>query len=116
MTGDTATVGLVSMDYLSPVSTRTSEFFSTEQLIHIDFNTLQFGIDNGQQVQKEMLRFERNDMFLSAMADFLALIQGQEVSSIKHLPRLDLVRENCELIASAWQHRTFTGKLSGPVE
>ena len=116
MTGDSVAVGRVSMDYLSPVSTRSSEFFSVDELLKIDFNTLQFSVDDGQSVNSDTLIFERNDMFLSAMADFLALIEGREVSTVKHMPRLDLVRENCELIADAWQHRIFTGKLSGPVE
>lgn len=114
--GGSALQGCVSMDYLSPVSTRKCEFYGKRRLVQIDFNALQFTIDDGQEVFSESIGFDRNDMFVAAMADFLALVDGGAVSDIKHFPRLDMVRGNCTLIAQAWEQRTFTSKLSDPVE
>lgn len=115
-TGDSPRQGCVSMDYLSPVSTRKCEFYGRKQLLKIDFNTLQFVIDDGRDVHSEALDFDRNDMFIAAITDFLALISNNAVSDVKHLPRLDLVRGSCTLIAQAWEQRNFTGNLSDPIE
>lgn len=115
-TGSSAQQGCVSMDYLSPVSTRKCEFYGQRQFLKIDFNTLQCTVDDGQEVHSETLNFDRNDMFIAAMTDFLSLVSDQPVSGIKHFPRLDLVSDNCALIAQTWEQRTFTGNLSDPIE
>lgn len=114
--GNTAAHGSVSMDYLSPVSTRKAVLYGRDRVINIDFNALEFSTDDGSQPVNDTIVFDRNDMFLDAMTDFLALTEHRPVSSMQHLPRLDLVRENCESIARAWSLREFTGKLSDPVK
>ena len=50
-------------------------------------------------------------MFLAAMSDFLALVQGKLPSGVEHLPRLDLALPSCALIAKAWEARRFTGTI-----
>lgn len=114
--GDAARQGSVSLDYLSPVSTRKCVMYGSSQVISIDFNALEYSIDNGEKMDTENIAFDRNDMFLDAMTDFLGLIENQQLPAIKHLPRLDLVAASCESIARAWQLREFTGSLSDPVE
>jgi hypothetical protein len=56
--------------------------------------------------------FARNDMFLAAMRDFLALAQGKAPSTVEHLPRFDLALPSCALIAKAWEARRFTGSIA----
>lgn len=90
--------GSVSMDYLSPVSTR-----------RIDIA----GIVDRRVVDLLAVPFERNQMFLAAMRDWLALIDGQGVSGVEHLPRLDLVGHSCRILAQTWAARRFVGELAG---
>ncbi|MGL4281501.1 MAG: hypothetical protein ACRCS0_14145, partial [Albidovulum sp.] len=57
--------------------------------------------------------FERNDMFLAAMGDFLALIAGKPVSDVEHLPRFDLALPSARMIVEAYQARQFVGTVAG---
>ncbi len=102
-------LGLVSMDYLSPRSTRRIEIAGTET--RRSFDLIEGRYADGEADLK--FPFERNQMFLGAMHDFLALIAGAPTSSVEHLPRLDRVRASCEEIAAAHAARRFTGHLEG---
>ena len=93
-----AALGTVSMDYLSPVSTRTIDIAGARVRRSIDLLSIAFA---------------RNEMFLAAMRDWLALVDGRAVSTVEHLPRLDLVGDSCTRIAAAWQARRFVGQISG---
>lgn len=93
-----AALGSVSMDYLSPVSTRKIDIAGTRARRSIDLLSV---------------AFVRNEMFLAAIRDWLALIDGGAVSGVEHLPRLDRVQDSCSRIASAWQARRFVGHLTG---
>lgn len=114
--GKAAVHGSVSMDYLAPAATRKAVLYGKKRVIKIDFNALQFITDDGTQMDNKTISFDRNEMFVDAMSDFLALIEGKSGSACKHLPSLGLVRESCESIALAWSMREFTGNLSDPVE
>jgi len=59
----------------------------------------------------ETLRFERNEMFLDAMRDFLALVRGGAGSGNPLMPRLDRMRPVADLIAAAWEARRFHGSV-----
>lgn len=109
LTGDNGVLGSVSMDYLAPVSTRQIALYGRESLTTVDMNTLQYRRDQGDSVRADTITFERNDMFIDAMQDFLLLISGSTAS--EYCPRLDLVHDHCALIAHAWESRFFTGLL-----
>ena len=93
-----AALGSVSMDYLSPVSTRRIDIAGTARRRSVDLLAV---------------TFDRNQMFLAALRDWLALVDGHAVSRVEHLPRLDLVGRSARLVAEAWAARRFVGALTG---
>lgn len=102
--------GTVALDYLSPKPIRRLEIAGTARRRVLDFLTGE--LRDGDATTS--FAVERNQMFLDAMNDFLALAQGKPPSTVEHLPRLDLVRASCEEIAAAHSRRAFTGHLDGP--
>ena len=107
-------IGSVAMDYLSPVSFRRIVLRGTGGVADFDLIAGRYRIDRGNGPQDVDLPFERNDMFLAAMRDFLHLVAGKAPQdSLGLLPRLDLVAGNCRSIASAWAARRFVGKIEG---
>lgn len=106
-----AATGEVAMDYLAPVSTRRVTLRGLDRLHDFDLVSGRYAI-TGQAAQAMEFAFQRNDMFLSAMGDFLALAQGKVPSAVEHLPRLDLTLPSCALIAKAWEARRFTGTVA----
>ena len=103
--------GAVAMDYLAPVSTRRIALRGTERLYDFDLASGHYEIRGKGEAVLEF-PFNRNDMFLEAMTDFLALVQGKAPSSVEHLPRFDLALPSCTLIAKAWEARRFTGTIA----
>ena len=96
------------MDYLAPASTRRIALRGLNRLHDFDLIAGRYTV-TGQGAQVLEFPFQRNDMFLSAMADFLALAQGKTPSAVEHLPRFDLALSSCALIAKAWEARRFIG-------
>lgn len=103
--------GDVAMDYLAPVSTRRVSLRGLDRLHDFDLIAGRYAI-TGKGARVLEFPFQRNDMFLSAMGDFLALVQGKTPSAVEHLPRLDLALPSCFLIAKAWETRRFTGTIA----
>lgn len=103
--------GEVAMDYLAPVSTRRIALRGLDRLHDFDLITGRYAI-TGLGAQVLDFPFQRNDMFLSATADFLALVQGKTTSDVEHLPRFDVALPSCALIAKAWEARRFTGTIA----
>lgn len=106
-------VGSVAMDYLSPVSFRRICLRGRDLVADFDLIAGRYLIDRGQGPKALDLPFERNQMFLAAMADFLHLVAGDAVSDVEHLPRLDRVAASSAGIARAWEARVFTGQVTG---
>ncbi len=106
-------IGSVAMDYLSPVSFRRVVLRGTDLVADFDLIAGRYRLDDGQGGRDIELPFERNDMFLAAMRDFLHLVAGRETSGTPLLPRLDAVAGNCRAIASAWAAREFSGQVTG---
>ena len=106
-----AATGEVAMDYLAPISTRKITLRGLDKLHDFDLITGRYAI-TGQGAQVMEFPFQRNDMFLAAMGDFLGLVQGKAPSSVEHLPRFDLALPSCALIAKAWDARRFTGMVA----
>ena len=106
-------LGTVAMDYLSPVSFRRIVLRGTGIVADFDLIAGRYALQDGQGAQDLSFPFERNEMFLAAMRDFLHLVAGRPVSDVEHLPRLDLAAGSCRAIARAWCARRFTGRIEG---
>lgn len=101
-------LGQVAMDYLSPVSIRRLSLRGTRQTCDLDLLSGALTDTTGTTI----LGVERNEMFLHAMADFLALATGRAPSDNPLLPRFDRVRASCALIAAAHAARAFRGRIT----
>lgn len=106
-------LGSVAMDYLSPVSFRRIVLRAPDLVADFDLIAGRYRLDEGGRSRDLDLPFERNDMFLVALRDFLHLVREEPVSDVEHLPRLDLAAENCRAIARAWGERRFSGDVTG---
>jgi predicted dehydrogenase len=106
-------IGTVAMDYLSPVSFRRICLRGRDIVADFDLIAGRYTLDRGQGSEGLDLPFERNQMFLAAMSDFLHLVAGEAVSDVEHLPRLDRVAASSAGIARAWEARAFTGEVTG---
>ena len=106
-------LGTVSMDYLSPVSFRRLSFRGIDFNADFDFNTGKGELHWMNQSRRIEFPHERDDLFLSAMVDFLNLAADRSVSISKHFPRLDLAMSNCAMIAKAREERRFSGMIAG---
>ncbi len=100
--------GTVAMDYLAPVGLRRAALAGLAARTEVDF--LVPRIVTGGAGRE--FSFERNDMFLHAMRDFLALVAGRPVSGNPLMPRLDRMRGVADLVAAAWEARSFRGTVA----
>lgn len=106
-------VGTVAMDYLSPVFIRRARLVGLKRLIEVDFLTPEITFQTPGRRTSQSYVFERNDMFLGAMRDFLRLITegpGADLSPLA--PRFTTMRPVNEMVASAWSARHFTGQVA----
>lgn len=112
MRGD-ARIGTVAMDYLSPQSIRRMSVRGRSVTLELDLLACALRRwQDGQETVKSW-EFERNDMFLDLMRDFMALAEGRAPSDNPLLPRLDRVARSAKLVATAWESRHFQGYLEG---
>lgn len=103
----------VTMDYLSPVFLRRLTLRGTRHTVEFDLHSGNYMVaEDGRWTQVPM-PFERNEMFLGAMGDFLALVAGKPVSDVEHLPRFDLALPSARMIVEAYQARRFVGEVAG---
>ncbi|MDP5360419.1 MAG: hypothetical protein NWR52_09860, partial [Paracoccaceae bacterium] len=107
-----APLGSVAMDYLSPVSLRRGQLRGTRQVIDLDLLVPAFTRNDGTGQKTTTFDFDRNDMFLGAMGDFIALATGHPPSDNPLIPRFSDVRASCDLIAQAWEARQFAGQVA----
>ena len=103
----------VSMDYLSPKFVRDLRLRGRDGGINLDLLNARQVRWQGDVEDRRDWTFERNEMFLGLMADFMALAEGRDTSDNPLLPRLDRVQDSAELIARAWEARRFIGKIEG---
>lgn len=101
--------GTVAMDYLSPISLRRSQLNGTWETRKLDMLAGKITRDDGNGPRTETHKFERNDMFRAITRDWLALIEDEGASLKPLAPRLSDMRGSCDLIATAWGQRHFTG-------
>lgn len=103
----------VTMDYLSPVFLRRLTLRGTRHTVEFDLHSGNYMIAEDANWRQVSMPFDRNDMFLAAMRDFLALAAGKPVSDVEHLPRLDLALPSARMIVKAYQAREFVGTVAG---
>ncbi|WP_112312206.1 Gfo/Idh/MocA family protein [Pseudogemmobacter bohemicus] len=101
----------VAMDYLTPKLHRRTILRGLREVCDFDFAAQRYLVTdmNGETSLDKPL--DRNEMFLSLMRDFLALVSGRETSGNKLLPRLDLALPSARLVADAWEARRFIGMI-----
>lgn len=109
LASESGVVGSVAMDYISPVSLRRAGLRGKDEVIDLDFLKPEIVVSGGETAGTKNYTFDRNDMFMAAMGDFLALVRGNEMSDNSLLPRFDLMQASSLLIAQAWEARVFCG-------
>jgi predicted dehydrogenase len=112
LTAGSGAAGVVAMDYLSPVFVRKMVLTGTECRIEADFQAASITVHTPQGPHSQMFDFARNDMFMAAMREFLALAAGADLPSDPLRPQFDKMRATNDLIAAAWQARVFTGTIA----
>lgn len=101
-------VGTVAMDYLAPEGRRRACLSGTASRRDVDF--LAPRIDETGRPTRHFA-FDRNDMFLAAMRDFLSVADGGAPRRSALAPRFAALRESCDLVAAAWAARRFRGSV-----
>lgn len=109
-------VGSVAMDYLSPKSLRRMAIRGRDEVLDLDWLAPSWVRSDGGEDSRRDWSFERNDMFLGIVGDFIALVEGRETSGNPLMPRFDRVYDSCALIAEAWEARRFNGQIAGGFE
>jgi predicted dehydrogenase len=104
--------GEVAMDYISPVFVRRLELSTASARIEADLQASRLVVETAKGRTETVFPFERNDMFLAAMRDFLALAAGADLPEDRLRPRFDRMRASSDLIAAAWEARSFTGTVA----
>ena len=99
------------MDYLSPIFVRRLVLCGTGKRIELDLLTPRLTTITGATESAQEFHFERNQMFLDAMADFLHLVGGKPLPPDPLRPRFDQMEASSQLIATAWEQRQFTGNV-----
>jgi predicted dehydrogenase len=105
-------VGDVSMDYLTPALHRRTILRGHERVHDFDFAAQDYRVTDSAGTRRVDLSLERNAMFLDAMRDFLALVEGRAASANPLMPRLDLCLASARLVAEAWSQRAFLGQIT----
>ena len=100
------------MDYISPVFVRRLGLSAASRRIEADLQASRLVVDTATGRKEVAFPFERNDMFLAAMRDFLALAAGADLPEDRLRPRFDRMRESSDLIAAAWEARRFAGTVA----
>lgn len=116
LASDAGPVGQVAMDYLSPRSIRRMQLRGRSEVVDIDLLGPSETRATGAGETTRDWTFDRNDMFLGLMRDFMALAEGRQPSDNPLLPRLSAVYASAALVARAWEARRFHSELSGGFE
>ena len=90
--------------------------FGYEVAVDVDLLSCEAREWRSGKTETKTWQFDRNDMFLGLMRDFMALAEGGKPSDNPLLPRLDRVGAAARLVSSAWEKRTFRTHLSGDFE
>ena len=103
--------GTVSMDYLSPVLIRSGTLIGCKKNVAFDYVDNSATVSSVSGIKKHRFDLKHNVMFMDIMRDFTIIAEKSGDSTLPDMPRMDLVRDSCTLIAQAWEQRKFAGKV-----
>lgn len=105
-------MGTISMDYLSPVNFRRIVLRGTHGSYEFDFTANSYVFHDKDGPKDMALSIERNEMFLEAMRDFLAMVDGRVVRDNRLVPSLNQVAGSNNLICAAYEKRQFVTEFN----
>ena len=111
LSSPTGAVATVAMDYLSPVLIRSGSLIGRTQNVAFNYVSNSVIVSTAVDVTEHRFTLERNAMFMDIMYDFTILVEGSGDEICLDMPRMDLVRGSCSLIAQAWEQRKFMGTV-----
>ena len=111
LSSPTGAVATVAMDYLSPVLIRAGSLIGCTQNVAFNYVSNSVTVSTASGVTEHRFTLERNAMFMDIMDDFTILAEGLGGETRPNIPRMDLVRDSCSLIAQAWEQRKFKGTV-----
>tara|TARA_B100000780_G_C20859755_1_gene341783 strand:- start:216 stop:653 length:438 start_codon:yes stop_codon:yes gene_type:complete len=111
LSSPTGAVATVAMDYLSPVLIRAGSLIGCTQNVAFDYVSNSATVSTAAGVTEHRFTLERNAMFMDIMDDFTILAEGLGSETRPNIPRMDLMRDSCSLIAQAWEQRKFKGTV-----
>ena len=100
----------ISMDYLAPTLIRRGALISQKKNIYYDLVASSTKEITEKETIEKNFSFNRNQMFIDAMKDFINIASGNN-SSNPISPSLYSVHDTCYLIADAWEKRKFIGYI-----
>jgi predicted dehydrogenase len=112
VTTPSGALGTIAMDYLAPVFVRRLVLNGENRRIEADMVTSRITILSAAGTEIQDSPFQRNDMFLAAMTDFLRLAAGDALPPDPLRPRFDTMQASTTLIARAWEGRVFGGNVA----
>jgi predicted dehydrogenase len=108
--------GTVALDYLAPVSIRRLTLCSLRRRIEVNLlnGELRQFTPGGEECR--IFPLERNELFLSAMAEFLQLAAGMSLATDPLRPVFTAMGGSSRLISTAWEQRQFSGTVKLPID
>lgn len=116
LTAASGAVGTVALDYLAPVSIRRLTLCGLRRRIEVNLLTGQLSQFSLTGEESCSFQLERNQLFLSAMAEFLGLAAGASLATDPLRPVFATMGRSSRLIATAWEQRQFSGTLELPID
>lgn len=107
--------GNVSLDYLAPRLIRRGTLMCVDKHLSYDLNTCIVKELTKEGTKENNFPFNRNQMFIEAMKDFLDIANGNIIVN-PIAPRLDKVKDVCFHIANAWEKRKFIGNIKAELK
>lgn len=103
--------GSIGMDYLTPQLHRRTIVYAVDAIYDFDFAAQRYEVKNTTGARLIDLPLERNEMFVGITRDWIALLEGREITN-RLLPRIDRVTTSTALTAAAWEARKFVGHIT----
>ena len=103
--------GSIGMDYLTPQLHRRTIVYAVDAIYDFDFAAQRYEVKDAAGSRLIDLPLERNEMFVGITRDWIALLEGREITN-RLLPRIDRVTTSTALTAAAWEARKFVGHIT----
>lgn len=100
----------VNLDYMASSLIRRGTLVGATTQVEYDIAKGFLRITRNGSMKEMNFEFDRNQMFLNFMIDFMNLAEGEPTQN-PYIPRLDNVEKICFEIAKAWERREFLGHL-----